>query len=182
MGSASYTGIGARETPVPVLKLALEIGRFYSARDVTLRSGGSPGADTAFEEGCSSGPKEIYLPWQGFNGRSSPLALTDEFLKRITAHEAWRVLRDALQHESPPIDLDALPQEEQLLSYARDVPEILGASLDAPSTRVVCWTPPSGEAEGTRIALYVAQHWRIPVDNLNDPTTVQYWRDAIAGG
>jgi hypothetical protein len=178
---ACYTGIGARQTPADILTLMSAIGRFYSAHNVALRSGGSPGADTAFEEGCGPGPKEIYLPWPGFNGRSSLWVITDDWAVRIRAHTAWRVIRDALQRESPSLDLDALPREVQLL-YARDVPEVLGASLDAPSARVVCWTPPSGEVEGTRIALHVAHDWAIPIDNLNDPATLQRWRDAIAKG
>lgn len=44
----------------------------------TIRSGGAPGADEAFESGVLSyakaykvdRPMEIYIPWHGFNGAS----------------------------------------------------------------------------------------------------------------
>ena len=51
------------------------IARELATRGWLLRSGGSPGADSAFEQGCDEGHgrKEIFLPWQGFNGSESHL-------------------------------------------------------------------------------------------------------------
>jgi hypothetical protein len=175
MPIARYTGIGARTTPPDVLALMTSLARRMAAAGAILRSGGSPGADMAFEAGCGDGPKEIYLPWPGFNGNPSPLALDDALAARIVRHDAWRVLRDALARETPPTDLDALPDGTRR-RYARDVPQILGRDLATPSDLVLCWTPPGGPPEGTRIALYLARHCAIPVANLNDSAVRDEWR------
>jgi len=179
MSIAIYTGIGARATPPDVLALMTAIARHLAAAGVVLRSGGSPGADAAFEAGCGDGPKEIYLPWPGFNGNPSPLALDDALAARIARHDAWRVLRDALARETPPTDLDALPDETRRL-YARDVPQILGRDLATPSDLVLCWTPLGVPPEGTRIALYLARHYSVPVANLNDSTVRDEWWRRVA--
>ncbi|MGZ3682129.1 MAG: hypothetical protein ACXVDI_26515, partial [Ktedonobacterales bacterium] len=80
--------------------------------------------------------------------------------------------------ETPPVDLDAV-REEQRRVYARDVCQVLGTDLISPSERVVCWTPPSGAPEGTRIALYVARDADIPIDNLSDPAVEERWRRIV---
>lgn len=175
-----YTGIGAHATPVDVLDVMAAIARWYAGQGVVLRSGGSPGADVAFELGCGDGPKEIYVPWAGFNGNSSPLTMTDDLLERVVRSEAWWALREALAAEKSPVDLDlsGISNERQRL-YARDVCQVLGADLTVPSERVVCWTPPSGELEGTRIALYVANYANVPIDNLSDATVEERWRRIV---
>lgn len=170
-----YTGIGARATPTNVLDLMTAIARYYAGQGAVLRSGGSPGADLAFESGCGAGPKEIYLPWARFNDNPSPLVITGGLLTRIIQLDAWQALHEALAAETPPVDLDTLP-DEQLRLYARDVCQVLGADLATPSDRVICWTPPSGEPEGTRIALYIARHAGVPIDNLSDPTIFARWQ------
>lgn len=172
-----YTGIGARATPSDVLDLIVAIARHYARQGIVLRSGGSPGADVAFESGCGEGPKEIYVPWAGFNENASPLVMTDELMGRVAGAGAWQALREALAAEMPPVDLDAVPQRRRL--YARDVCQVLGADLITPSERVICWTPPSGEPEGTRIALYVARDAGIPIDNLSDPAVEERWRRIV---
>jgi hypothetical protein len=153
----------------------------YAAWGVVLRSGGSPGADAAFEAGCGAGPREIYLPWAGFNDNRSPLALTDAQVARIQGHAAWAALRVALSREAPATDLDALP-EELLRLYARDVCQVLGGDLASPSERVICWLPPPGELEGTRIAVYVARFAGVPVHDLARQVTYGRWRHVVASG
>ncbi|MGZ3584574.1 MAG: hypothetical protein ACXVCX_20230 [Ktedonobacterales bacterium] len=173
-----YTGIGAHATPPHVLDLMVAIARYYARQGIVLRSGGSPGADVAFELGCGEGRKEIYVPWAGFNGNASLLVMTDDLMGRVTGSRVWRALREALAAETPPADLDANPEEQRRL-YARDVCQVLGADLITPSERVICWTPPSGEPEGTRIALYVARDAGIPIDNLSDPAVEERWRRLV---
>lgn len=170
-----YTGIGAHATPPDVLELMGAFARNRARQGIVLRSGGSPGADMAFELGCGGGPKEIYVPWAGFNGNPSLLVMTGDLLARVTASDAWRALREALAAETPPVDLDALPDEQRRL-YARDVCQVLGADLITPSELVMCWTPASSEREGTRIALYVAEEAGIAIDNLSDPVVFARWR------
>lgn len=67
-----YTGVGSRETPNDVMKVMYKFAQKMALHGAVLRSGGADGADTAFEWGCDKkqGMKEIYLPWNGFNGRS----------------------------------------------------------------------------------------------------------------
>ncbi|HEX8036133.1 MAG TPA: hypothetical protein VF510_19910 [Ktedonobacterales bacterium] len=173
-----YTGIGAHATPLDVLDLMGAIARYFAGQGFVLRSGGSPGADVAFELGCGEGRKEIYVPWAGFNGNASPLAMTDDLMGRIVGSGVWQALREALAGETPPVDLDAVPEEQRRL-YARDVCQVLGADLISPSERIVCWTPPSGEPEGTRIAVYVARDVGIPIDDLSDPAVKERWRRLV---
>lgn len=174
----SYTGIGAHATPSDVLDLMAAIARHFAEQRIVLRSGGSLGADLAFESGCGEGPKEIYVPWAGFNGNPSLLAMTGNLLVRITGSDAWQVLRVALAAETPPVDLDALSDEQRRLA-ARDVCQVLGADLTSPSERIICWTPPSGEPEGTRFALYIARAAGIPIDNLSDAAVEKRWRQVV---
>ena len=65
-----YTGVGSREAPTAKLSFITQLAE----QGWILRSGGPPGSDSAFETGChdAHGLKEIYLPWKGFNGYSSP--------------------------------------------------------------------------------------------------------------
>src|SRR5579884_4309472 len=115
MTAKAYVGAGAREAPSEILDLMIAIAEHMAANGYVLRSGGSPGADVAFETGCGSGPKEIYLPFAGFNQNPSPLALTDELLHQIRRHPAWNALRTDLAAETPPVDLDSLPMQTQQL-------------------------------------------------------------------
>ena len=68
-----YAGIGSHETPLLILNEMTAIGRELARLNFTLRSGGAKGADQAFEEGCDefNGKKEIFVPWDGFEGRKS---------------------------------------------------------------------------------------------------------------
>ena len=64
-----YAGIGSRKTPPSILRI-MEHWADTLARDGwVLRSGGAPGADSAFERGALAGTTQIFLPWPGFEGR-----------------------------------------------------------------------------------------------------------------
>lgn len=147
--STYYTGIGSRETPPDILvqmtNLAVELGEW----GWTLRSGGAPGADTAFEEGASL--KEIYLPWKGFNGNESPLfGVGPQALElAATIHPAW----------------DRLTQGGKKL-HARNCYQVMGKNLATPSTFVVCWTPGGKVQGGTATAIRLAVSQGIPTFNL----------------
>ena len=81
-----YTGVGSRETPAAILSFITQLAGTLAAQGWTLRSGGAPGSDCAFENGCdhAHGLKEIYLPWKDFNGNTSPRGF-------LTFHtRAWR--------------------------------------------------------------------------------------------
>ena len=61
-----YTGIGSRETPSHILELMTKIAKYLDSLGFILRSGGAPGADTAFANGAVN--KQIFIPWKNFNG------------------------------------------------------------------------------------------------------------------
>lgn len=132
------------------------IGRELAHRGWVLRSGGSPGADTAFEKGCdlASGAKEIFLPWRGFNGSDSPLFETPQ-----TAMELAREIHPGLNRRSGSV--------RKL--RARNVCQILGASLSEPSHLVIAWTGNAVPSGGSATVLHIAAERGIPVLNLAEP-------------
>ncbi len=171
-----YAGIGSRETPDDVMFLMRGVARALGIYGWTLRSGAAPGADTAFELGSdeAQSSKEIYLPWEKFQGRDmavmdrpSPEAM--RIAKRY--HPAWQSL-------SPPARL----------LHARNVHQILGADCDSPSRFVLCWTKDGAthitgpETGGTGQAIRIAVAWDVPVYNLKNPEIFADWDHLITVG
>lgn len=157
----TYAGIGSRETPVEILVKMSNLARYLTEQGYTLRSGGAPGADTAFEQGAGW-RKQIYLPWKKFNDHDSPL---------------WRPSDEAMDLASQHHPLwDKLPESVRKL-MARNAHQILGKHLKEPVSFVVCWTPDGcekGETRtnktgGTGLAIAIASHFGIPVYNLKNP-------------
>jgi hypothetical protein len=159
----SYAGIGSRETPQDILLLMQDLAVYLAGEGYTLRSGGAGGADTAFERGCdgAGGPKQIFLPWNGFSGRYATssfgtdthgvfagvgpqaLALAEQF------HPAWkRCSRGART------------------LHARNGYQVLGPRLDDPVEFVLCWTPRGSGSGGTGQALRIARDRGIRVYDL----------------
>lgn len=134
----------------------VSLGRELARRGWVLRSGGSPGADTAFEKGCDlgGGAKEVYLPWRGFNGSDSPLFETPP-----AAAELARKIHPGLNRRSGSV---------QKLR-ARNVCQILGLSLSEPSHLVVAWTENAVLSGGSATVLRIAEQRGIPVINLAEP-------------
>ena len=149
-----YTGIGSRATPDDICELMTKVAAKLSRDHWTLRSGGADGADLAFEKGAAN--KEIFLPWKGFNGNESPLYNTKKEAFDIAekAHPNWPACRQAVKK-----------------LHARNVHQVLGQDLKAPSQFVVCWTPNAELVGGTRTALVLAQENDIPIFNLALPET-----------
>ena len=136
------------------------VGRELAERDWVLRSGGSPGADSAFEQGCdqAGGRKEIFLPWSGFNGSHSELY-------DIPA-EAFEIARQIHPR---------LGRQRQVIQKlrARNVCQALGETLNNPSDLVVAWTERGMPMGGTATALSLAATYGIPVINLANPEFAQ---------
>lgn len=59
-----YAGIGSRSTPLWVQKEITRLAKYLDSKNLTLWSGGAPGADTAFAKGAVN--KEVYIPWNKF--------------------------------------------------------------------------------------------------------------------
>lgn len=121
-----------------------------------MRSGGSPGADTAFEKGCDlcGGAKQIFLPWRGFNDSDSPLFETPP-----PAVELAHKIHPGLKRRSGSV---------QKLR-ARNVCQILGACLSEPSQLVIAWTKNAVMTGGSATVLRIAEKRGIPVLNLAEP-------------
>jgi len=149
----TYAGIGSRETPDDVLDKMTAIAEFLSTLGYTLRSGGATGADSAFERGATR--KEIYLPWDHYNGRkvnnvNTFSALTeDHFALAENAHPAWH----RCSHSAKCL-------------HARNTQQILGKDLDAPCDFVVCWTRGGQAVGGTGLAIRLAKSRGIRIFNL----------------
>lgn len=165
----AYAGIGARDTPPAVIARMQEIGRLMASKGFVLRSGAADGADSAFETGCDAarGPKEIYLPWKGFNKREPDG--TGTFAEVTPAHEALA----CSYHPS----WDRLGRGARSL-MARNASQMLGRDLATPSRLVICYTDGGAVKGGTGQSLRMAADRGIPVINLGDPR----WRDVPAAG
>lgn len=157
-----YAGIGSRETPSHILTLMTGIAEYLAIREWTLRSGGANGADSAFENGAEA--KEIYLPWQGFNGNASPLFRpTPEAIKMAEKyHPAWHKLRRGAR-----------------LLMARNCHQVLGLDLKTPVEMVICWTKDAAGGGGTGQAIRIARDLGIPVNDLADGITRDSWEAKI---
>ena len=168
--SKFYAGIGSRETPQEILVLMAQIAQMLAQEGYVLRSGGAGGADIAFEYGCdqANGAKQIYLPWPGFQGRSTQ----DPFV-------VTRITEDALQlaaHFHPGWN-HCSPGAKKL--HARNCYQVLGLTLSQPVERVICWTPRASGSGGTGQAIRIARHFNIPVDDLADPMVAKAYQSLI---
>lgn len=164
-----YTGIGSREAPKLIQQDMILFAKFLAVSGYCLRSGGARGADQAFETGCDSqgGRKEIYLPWEGFEGNTSTLfpASPEASILASTIHPTWNKLSKGAR---------------SLVS--RNMHQVLGQDLNTPSEFVICWTPDgcssektySRETGGTGTAITLASRNNIPVINLQHNSHFSY--------
>ena len=153
-----YTGIGSRDTPEPVLKKMRACSKRLKELGFTLRSGGAKGADSAFE--CQAGQlAEIYLPFNGFNGKrhDGDFYITAPFL--ASCYEAMQ-----MASEYHPNWGACNERAKQM--HTRNVYQILGANLDSPTLFVVCWTKDGKASGGTGQAMRIAKAYDVPIFNL----------------
>jgi hypothetical protein len=161
--AAAYAGIGSRRTPNEILVLMESLAERLAEEGWTLRSGGARGADQAFIAGAqrAGGAADVYLPWPGYEGIAEPrLQNATPAALDLAAfhHPAWGSCRRGAK---------AL--------HARNCHQILGATLDDPSSFVVCWTPDGSldgagaSSGGTGQALRIASSRGIAVVNLARP-------------
>lgn len=150
-----YAGIGSRKTPDDVLVQMVAIARDLRRRGYTLRSGGAPKADTAFERG-SGEDNEIYLPWAKFNDHPRGIVIKGMRWRQAAAlsakyHPAW----------------GRLSRGGRML-HTRNVFQVLGPELNQPAEFIVCWTENGRLEGGTAQALRIAMDpkWDIPIFNL----------------
>jgi hypothetical protein len=110
-----------------------------------LRSGGAPGADSAFETGCDlvNGHKRIFLPWKGFNNNKSELF--------GVSTKCVNIARKLIS------GFDNRKYGAQLLT-ARNVYQVMGNTLQEPTDFIVCYCDGTG---GTANTLKIAKHFGI---------------------
>lgn len=154
------TGVGSRQTPPIILALMNKIAMSFSQKGLILRSGGALGADSAFED-YWNGTKEIYLPWNGYNGKKGIVPAIDSRHKALAsgAHPAWDRCSEGAKK-----------------MHSRNVCQVLGQDLNTPANLLVCWTKDGGPTGGTGVAIRLAMQHDIPVYNLYNSDAIRELR------
>jgi hypothetical protein len=150
----AYAGIGSRRAKDKITNAMEAAGEALASLGLTLRSGGAHGCDRAFERGCDRvlGPKEIYIPWGGFNNRSvHERGVIGKEMRHY--HTAERLAR-----RYHPAWLKLTPAMKQLIT--RNSYQIL------PCLFVLCWTPSGLGQGGTGQAIRIAKAHDIPVFDM----------------
>ncbi len=147
-----YTGIGSIKINTKYLNYIILLSKYFAQKGYVLRSGGTNGAASAFEQGCDSvnGLKEIYLPCKDFNNNKSSLYDLPNF------DEAFKIAENF--HPAWYTQSNAIKKLHTSNSY-----QILGSDLKTPSLFVVCYTDGTGS---TMQALRIAKFYNIPIFNL----------------
>lgn len=163
-----YAGIGSRETPKDIMELMYQFAKTAAQKGWLLRSGHADGADVSFEWGCDAaqGKKEIFLPWQYFNGSMSHLHVISDAAMEMAAkfHPAWSKCSNAAKR-----------------LHARNCYQILGNNLTDPVHMVVCWTKDGLGGGGTGQALRIARSYKIPVYDMGTKEGLRTIVDSITG-
>ena len=142
-------------------------GEALASLGLTLRSGGAYGADTAFEKGCNAanGPKEIYIPWNGFNDRHINEGGVMPLHTPVTEHSCGYPVNydeaEKLAKDHHPAWNKLSPGIKPLL--IRNSYQIMGRDMQSPCLFVLCWTPNGSGQGGTGQAIRIARAHNIPV-------------------
>jgi hypothetical protein len=162
-----YAGIGSRDTPQDILKIMEQLALCLGKNNYILRSGGSPGADTAFERGAKKAEAkfEIYLPWSKFQDRAGKNYID---VRNLDSFDQAKKIAS----KNHPNFAELSPGSKKLI--IRDTYQVLGEDLENPTEFVVCWTPDgcitdrdrSRETGGTGQAISIASKRGIPIFNL----------------
>lgn len=154
----TYAGIGARKTPDNIQIHMTSAAVQLSTCGFTLRSGGADGADSAFELGAPKDKKEIFLPWNNFNGRklSEPGVI-------VPTTPLWEAALKLAKQYHPVWDKLSGSTKSFM---ARNAFQVLGPDLNDPVSFVLCWTPNGRTEGGTGQAIRMATGMNIPVFNM----------------
>lgn len=170
------TGIGSRPKNLPkengeiatwIVDLVNEVGAAAKKHNWTLRSGAADGMDSLFEAAWGDN-KEIYLPYDGFNGHwggqngailvEDPMILAQAVDIVSKVHPVWKKLKKIAKE-----------------LHTRNVFQALGAEVNHPSDFCVFYAPvdENGEIEGgTRTAVEICRFLNVPTYNLRDTDDV----------
>lgn len=142
-----YAGIGARETPLPILKQMTYIASILEKNNFILRSGGADGADKSFEDGVVNLlNKEIYT------------------VKNMNSCEKINLALSSVKKYHPnPSRLT--PYAYALM--ARNYFQLFGGGFNADISKfIICWTKNGKIVGGTGQALRMAIDNNIHIYNL----------------
>lgn len=163
------TGVGTREPPHQSADLRAIIKLFTdwcNRHNHTLRSGGAEGMDLWFER-CWTGPKSIYIAWEGFepykgatrryhgvDGAVNPENFANYARARTIAqrvHPKWSAMKRGGKS-----------------LHSRNVYQVLGDDLASPSDIIVYYAKIDGDSVsgGTRTAVELSREYNIPEFNL----------------
>ena len=164
-----YAGIGSRETPDDILELMGSLAEGLYRRGYTLRSGGAPGADQAFEWGIANlgGTKQIqrhsqiFLPWANFEKKNRSWIKPCLTEPGLGADIIAKVYHPRYQYLSRGAKLLMARNSHQIFG-----PDIYNFTL---VDFVICWTKGAKGGGGTGQALRIARDKEIKIYDLADP-------------
>lgn len=175
-----YAGIGSRQTPDDVLRTIKAFAARMFSFGYTLRTGGAPGADSAFIAGLPTSVSEsrkceIYLPWKGYRSGEFLEDGADVYCEPSSAahklasgfHPLWKSL---------PVGVKKLHARNAHIIFGPDVEPALNTLLlrNTAVDFVVCWTRDGAHnakqtnsgTGGTGQAIRIADAHQIPVINM----------------
>jgi len=186
------TLVGSRETPSDVLRLMRGIGQHFCDTNFRGRSGGAPGADSAFYQGASNSRKfkdigfDVFLPnsWSfnkeefGFLKPRPSEGIYDATTFTDTYESATQLAERARGSFYGLGDVG-------IQLHIRNVFQVLGVNLrhEEFSKCVVFWAKPTGTKGrvegGTNTAVQVAIQHDVPVYNLYLPNTRRHFEQLL---
>ena len=152
-------GIGARDTPSPILTLMTASFARLADVGVTVRSGGARGADQACAKAVPTDLAEIFLPEARFERSTSTLHPGGD-----VTPELWARAERIARHYHPKWARLKTEFSEALMT--RNSFQVLGLTLDDPSRATICWTETGSAVGGTGQAIRISWSHDVPVINL----------------
>lgn len=163
------TGIGSRKTNRAIDYVIRQLSLYLAGLGFTVRSGGAEGSDDSFETDNS---REIYLPWDGFNGKyksKGDYILPDDlYVGNITvSNKATKLAKKYFKgYEYVSSGVKALQR--------RNMHQVLGRDLNTPTGSIFCYTADgcdsmftrTSKTGGTGTAISLADDLNIPIINL----------------
>lgn len=174
------TVIGSRETPFPAQELITDFSAAVQYNNGIVRSGGAPGADSACERGITDPhAKQIFLPFANFNGVKNGVGVY--VLDQL--HSRHQHAAQEIASRFHPNWAAVLNKSAAVKLMTRNVFQILGPELKAPSDIVVMWAkgtrfsiakkdPQNRILDvpgGTGLAVRLAHHLEIPILHVDLP-------------
>lgn len=166
------TGIGSRPKNLPkengqiapwLVELIQEIGEVAKKNNWQLRSGGAEGMDSMFEAVWGEN-KQIFIPWEGFNGRhdgvdgamliEDPMAIANAVGLVSKVHPVWKSLK-----------------KEAKNLHTRNVFQALGPEINHIPDTCIFYAPVAADGEiegGTRTAVVICRSHNVPTYNLRN--------------